>query len=521
MSEQFSGGGDATAPTPAVPGAGRVGIDGPARGPVAQGAAAEHAPAPGAGGAAPGLPAPVRADIPLTRDGIPKLTRSRDGAVLAGVAAGLARHLGLRVVWVRVALAVMAVLAGAGILFYALLWIFVPMRGQNGGSPVPPSPAERRQAVGIAAVGVALLIAAVALGLAHWIGWLVGPIGVVAIGAAFIWREADDARRAKWRRTAAGMVSPTRGTLWRILGGVILVFGGLSFFAIGRLDWAAARSVLIAVALTLIGVAVITIPWWIRLGRDLTDERRERIRERERAEIAAHLHDSVLQTLALIQRQSGDPREVQRLARGQERELRSWLYGPAGYAAPAGAGTAPGTDPGSNADSFGPTASAVVGATFAASLAAAAGEVEDTYAIVAQPVVVGDAVMNPDLAALVAAAREAMVNAAKHAGVAEVSVYAEVENGTASVFVRDRGKGFDPQAIGTDRRGLAQSVRGRMERHHGSAVVRSSPGAGTEVVLTVPVRGVAAASDGERTQPPAAGSDTAGATQATKANTRG
>jgi signal transduction histidine kinase len=412
----------------------------------------------------------------MTPDGIPRLTRVRDGAVVGGVAAGIAAHLHLKVVWVRVAFAVMAVMAGAGILFYALLWIFVPLRGPNGAPPGTPSPAERRQAIGIAAVGVALLIAATALGFGRWIGWLVGPVGVVAIGAAFIWREADDARRARWRRTAAGVISPTRGTLWRILGGVILVVGGLSIFAIGQLDFAAARSVLFAVALTLVGVAVITVPWWIRLARDLGDERRGRVQERERAEIAAHLHDSVLQTLALIQRQAGDSREVQRLARGQERELRSWLYGPTGYAAPEGF-TAP-----ADTDSSGATTP-----TFTAALAGAAGEVEDTYAITVAPVVVGDAVMDPHLAALVAASREAMVNAAKHAGVAEISVYAEIENGTASVFVRDRGKGFDPDSVGADRRGLAQSIRGRMDRHGGTAAVRSAPGAGTEVVLTMPV----------------------------------
>jgi signal transduction histidine kinase len=383
-------------------------------------------------------------------------------------------------------------MAGAGILFYALLWIFVPLRGENGSPPSQPSPAERRQAIGIAAVGVALLIGATALGFGHWIGWLVGPIGVVAIGAAFIWREADDARRARWRRTAVGVISPARGTLWRVLGGVILVVGGLSIFAIGQLDFAAARSVLFAVALTLVGVAVITVPWWIRLARDLGDERRERVRERERAELAAHLHDSVLQTLALIQRQANDPREVQRLARGQERELRAWLYGPAGYAAPEGTPSPFGA--GQTADGVGS------GVTFAGALAAAAGEVEDTYAIAVSPVVVGDAAMDPHLAALAAAAREAMVNAAKHAAVAEISVYAEIENGTASVFVRDRGKGFDPDAVGADRRGLAQSIRGRMDRHGGTADVRSAPGSGTEVVLTMPVR----AKDGEA---PTAGAD--------------
>jgi hypothetical protein len=181
----------------------------------------------------------------------------------------------------------------------------------------------------------------------------------------------------------------------------------------------------------------------------------------------------VLQTLALIQRQSSDSREVLRLARGQERELRTWLYGPAGYAGAAGSRQAE--------------------STLSAALAAAAGEVEDTYAVKVEPVVVGDADMHPGLAALVAASKEAMVNSAKHSGETEVSMYAEVEGGTASVYVRDRGAGFDPNAVDADRRGLAESIRGRMDRHGGTATVRSAPGEGTEVELTMPI---------EQRQPP-------------------
>jgi len=443
----------------------------PAQGPI--GGAAPSAPR--AGRPATALASRPPAGGAVTADGIPRLVRPPDGRVIAGVAAGVAAHLRVRALWVRVVFVVLGILAGAGVVGYALLWIFTPEGRPGGVEPRPSSPAERRQAIGIAAIGVALLIVAGSLGVGQWIGWLIGPLGVVAVGGAFIWREADDSRRERWRRTAAGIVRPTRGTWWRVIGGVVLVIGGLTVFAVGQMDFAAARSALVAVALTLVGVAVITVPWWIRLVRDLGTERQERIRERERAEIAAHLHDSVLQTLALIQRQSTDAREVQRLARSQERELRTWLYGPAGYASTsASAGTAP---PG-NADPD---------ATFAAALAAAAGEVEDTYAISVSPVVVGDAPMDAHLAALVAAAREAMVNAAKHAGVVEVSVYAEIENGTASVFVRDRGAGFDPNAVDPDRRGVAQSIRGRMDRHGGSAQIRSAPGQGTEVVLTMPV----------------------------------
>ena len=79
------------------------------------------------------------------------------------------------------------------------------------------------------------------------------------------------------------------------------------------------------------GIAVIAAPWIAGArARSCSDERRERIRQEERAEVAAHVHDSVLHTLTLIQRNAHDPREVLRLARAQERELRNWLYQPGG-----------------------------------------------------------------------------------------------------------------------------------------------------------------------------------------------
>jgi signal transduction histidine kinase len=203
---------------------------------------------------------------------------------------------------------------------------------------------------------------------------------------------------------------------------------------------------------------VLTAPFWLRMTADLSAERRERIRSQERAEVAAHVHDSVLQTLALIQKAADDPREVTRLARGQERELRGWLYRPAGDAQVA----------------------------FAASLEQAAAEVEEAHRTPVDVVVVGDCAAEPKLGALVAAAREAMVNAAKHSGAVQVSVFAEVESDRVTVFVRDRGVGFEPAAVAPDRYGLAESVVGRMERNGGIAVVRSVPGEGTEVRLEVP-----------------------------------
>jgi signal transduction histidine kinase len=231
---------------------------------------------------------------------------------------------------------------------------------------------------------------------------------------------------------------------------------------------APARDVILAVLVVVVALTLILAPWWLRLVRGLAAERAERIRSQERSELAAHLHDSVLQTLALIQRQSDSPREVARLARGQERELRTWLYGAGGYRRPG--------------------ASTPADAGLTEALAAAAAEVEDTYALTVRPVVVGgDRALDDDLRALVLASREAMVNAAKHAGVDEVSVYAEVEPDEVNVFVRDRGAGFEPDAVPDDRHGLADSVRGRMTRHGGTVRLRTHPGDGTEVHLRMPV----------------------------------
>jgi len=210
------------------------------------------------------------------------------------------------------------------------------------------------------------------------------------------------------------------------------------------------------------GLALITGPWWLRMGRDLASERRQRIRSEERAEVAAHLHDSVLQTLALIQRNADDPRAVVTMARRQERELRGWLYD----------GEA--TD---GAD------------TLAGALAQVGEEVETQHGVSIDVVAVGDLPLDDRRRALVAAAREAMVNAAKWSGEAAVSVYAEVGAGEASVFVRDWGAGFDPAAVAPDRHGVRESIVERMARHGGHAAVRSTVGEGTEVELRMGVEG--------------------------------
>jgi signal transduction histidine kinase len=389
-----------------------------------------------------------------------RLHRRRSGRLVAGVAGGIADHLGVKVLWVRAAFVALMAVSGAGVLAYGLLWIFVRQEAPTVERSVPAR--ERQQALGLAALGLGVGLAASALGNST-LGWVVGPLGVAIAGAAVVWREADEAQRRRWAGSRPGW----RAALLRVVAGALFVAAGIAVFLLGNLDMGQVQFGLLAVLATLVGVAVITVPWWVRLVRDLGEERSERIREAERAEIAAHLHDSVLQTLALIQRQSDSPREVARLARGQERELRTWLYGPGGYRRPGA------SDP------------ADAGLTDA--LAAAAAEVEDTYALSVRPVVVGgDRTLDDDLRALVLAAREAMVNAAKHAGVDEVSVYAEVEPDEVNVFVRDRGAGFEPDAVPDDRHGLVGSVHGRMTRHGGTVRLRTGPGEGTEVHLRMP-----------------------------------
>jgi signal transduction histidine kinase len=399
-------------------------------------------------------------DVTVPTRTTPPLVRLRSGRFVAGVAGGVAQHLGVPVLWVRAAFVVLAGLSGAGVLAYGLLWIFVRQEAPDVTRVV--SRTERQQAVGLAALGIAAGIAGSAAG-NSFIGWVVGPLGVAAIGAAVVWREADQTQRRRWTEGARTGLSGW-SALWRVIAGAVFVAGGIAVFLFGNLQLGQIQFALLAVLATLVGVAVITVPWWLKLVRDLGEERRERIVEAERTEIAAHLHDSVLQTLALIQRQSDQPREVLRLARGQERELRHWLYGPGGYGRRS-----------------------VESGGLAAAITAAAAEVEDTYAVDVRPVVVGDRPLDDDLRALVLATREAMVNAAKHAEVEEISVYVEAEEEGVHVFVRDRGVGFDPDAVPADRHGLADSVRARVTRHGGTVRLRSAPGEGTEVHLTMPV----------------------------------
>jgi signal transduction histidine kinase len=240
------------------------------------------------------------------------------------------------------------------------------------------------------------------------------------------------------------------------LGVALVIAAGIAFLqATGSLS--AARNVVLAVLVVAVVLSVIFAPLIARLVRSLTAERAERIRSQERAEMAAHLHDSVLQTLALVQKRADSPRDVAALARRQERELRNWL------------------SRGTERDERG----------LAAALDSAADEIEREHGVPIDVVAVGDTPLDEAGAAAVAAAREAMLNAVKFGGGSPVDVYGEASDGRLEIFVRDRGPGFDPNAIPEDRRGVRESIVRRMERHGGRALIRTPEGGGTEVELVI------------------------------------
>jgi signal transduction histidine kinase len=385
----------------------------------------------------------------------PRLERRARGRLIGGVAGGIADHLGISVLAVRVAFVAAAFGGGLGVVLYAVFWIVLPMAPRQDG----------RTGMRLIEYVVAITAGIVVLASSTWVsplGDLFIPAAIGCVGAALLWRQAGAGQRERWRemsRTSLTAAADDRWGLVRVVAGTGLVIVGCGA-VLATADVSALRDGVQAVAVTLVGVALITGPWWVRMVTDLGEERRERIRSQERANLAAHLHDSVLQTLALIQRNAESPREVTRLARSQERELRTLLYAADG--------------PGEPADPLGHLGDA---------LRSTAAEVEDSYAVTVDVVVVGDADLDERLAALVAAAREAMVNAARHAGVDTLSVYAEVEPTAVVAYVRDRGCGFDLDAVPADRQGVRGSILDRVERHRGEATVHSTPGAGTEVTI--------------------------------------
>lgn len=391
--------------------------------------------------------------------------------VLGGVAAGLAAHLAVPVLWVRVAFVVATFVGGSGVAAYAVLWVMLPAGpppsvlapGLESASRDGRRPGRRGRR--FSDIGPILILAALGVGAIFAVGavlgtgWWLWPVAIAVVGVALLWRQADEAQRERWL-DATGKVDPVRVVLggggwaaWaRIAAGLGLVVVAMLLFALRDGSLSVARDATLAILLGIGGIGIVVGPFVYRLMTELGEEREERVRTQERADVAAHLHDSVLQTLALIQK---NPADAARLARSQERDLRAWLYA------------------GESLDE----------ATVASALRAAAAEIEDAYGITVDVVAVGDCDYDDHVRPVVMAAREATTNAAKHAGVARVDVYAEITPAAVDVFVRDRGAGFDPDATPEDRLGVRRSIIDRMERHGGRAEIRSAPGEGTEVRL--------------------------------------
>jgi len=410
-------------------------------------------------------------------DGQP-LRRDPEDRLAGGVAGGIAAWRGFSPTTVRIVFVVVALVSqGWMIPIYLGAWLLIPARGAETSIGTR----ARHDSRGIAlAVGLASLLCVV-LGLASVINsWLINTYGwqqvISVVFLVLIWRNAPDTEQAVMRHLVEPLESlgggrgMRRGLWWRLVAAVVLLGTGVGWLLTAHESVALLRP-LAGLILVTAGIVVLLGPWWLRIARDLVLERSARARAEERADISARVHDSVLQTLALIQRRADDPQQVVQLARAQERELRAWLF----EGRTLGDGDA---------------------TTVVEGVRQIQRDVEARHGVPVEVVTVGDCPLDDDLNALLAAAREATVNAAKWSGASVISVYAEVEPKQVEVAVRDRGKGFDPDAVPGDRKGLAQSVHGRMSRHGGSVTVQSAVGEGTKVTLRMPRSAASAAAKG-------------------------
>ena len=413
--------------------------------------------------------APAAADADKRTDS-PRATRVREGAWLGGVCTGLARHLGWPVIALRLAFVALGPLQFVGVLVYGVLWLVLPPEPQPAEAPGLEAAQRtgmrqkgRRHTIG-ADVGAALALGAFGAGMLWLVqsnGWglqqqIFWPALFACTGAALFWRQVDTMRQDEAPAGTPWTQRLVRSGSWfgiaQLVVGALLVALAVAMVVLSRST--ALPEVLAMVGVGLMAAALIIAPFAYRARNALNVAREEKIRADARADMAAHLHDSVLQTLALIQRQAQDPKAVHALARRQERELRAWLYGEQREAG-----------------------------TLKTALEEMAAQVESERNVEVELVTVGDCDLDDDLLALVNATGEALTNAAKHSGADTVDVYAEVEEGRVEVFVRDRGAGFDLDTIAEDRLGVRRSIIDRMERHGGRAVLRSAPGEGTEVRL--------------------------------------
>ncbi|MBA3233727.1 MAG: PspC domain-containing protein [Propionibacteriales bacterium] len=404
---------------------------------------------------------------PITR--ARRASRDPEDRFLGGVASGMATHVGIDPLHARLGFVALTLLSGFGAIVYAALWMLLPVADvgadrmqspglsaatrqglRTSGRQIQPRDMGIALSISIVGLGAVVLLQVAGLGTQSRIFW---PLLVASLGLALLWWQADQHGRGEWLSPYSGWKS------WvRILLGAILLAaaGSLALFQAGVAG--ALDDALGAIALAVAGVTLVIGPWLLRLSLELRRERAERVRSQERADVAAHLHDSVLQTLALIQRQAYDSSVVSQLARTQERELRTWLF----------ESTDERTD------------------TLKSAMQRVVVEVETTYQVPVEMVVVGDAALDEGVRALVAAAREAMANAARHSGASRVDAFVEVVGSQVEVFIRDRGRGFDVDEVPDDRLGVRRSIIDRVARYGGTTRIRSDAEDGTEITMTIP-----------------------------------
>jgi signal transduction histidine kinase len=389
-----------------------------------------------------------------------------------GVAAGVAAWRGFSATTVRIVFVLIALVSGGWFVpVYVAGWLLLPAAGADGsiGSRARSDARGIRLAIGLASLLTLVLLALTAFNGGWFVGWAWPQVFSLS-GLVLIWRNAQPEEQETLRRlvepleTAAGPGTGGRWSALRLALASALLLGGVGWLFSAHMSVALLRP-LGGVVLVIAAIVLFLGPWWLRIARDAVLERQARVRAEERADIAARVHDSVLQTLALIQRRADDPQKVVQLARLQERELRSWLF--------------EGREPNEEDAEV----------TVAAGVRQIQQDVETKYGVPVEAVTVGDCDLDDSLNALLAAAREATVNAAKWSGAGVISLFAEVEPGEVSIVVRDRGQGFDPEAVPADRKGLAESVRGRMTRRGGAVTVTTALGEGTKVTLKMPRTG--------------------------------
>lgn len=405
--------------------------------------------------------------------GVPQrpLRRNVPDAILGGVCAGVACRLGVRVQAVRIVAALVSLFLGVGLLAYVVLWLALRRDGED--QPIARRLEHRRRSTMIILRSLVIALVALLI-LSRTRFYLLSPFewsGVLgAVGLVAVWSGSSTAERSHLEGVlqaapvlGAASARGWRAVAWRIVPATILITVGLQM--LGRVGgaWGAAVPAFVGGVVLLMGILTMLTPWWLQNVRDLSHERRERIRAEERASLVTHVHDSVLQTLTLIERSAGNQADVLRLARAQERELRAWLFAPHLVGVTS-------RDAG----------------TFAEQLHVLQHEVERDYGVRIELVIVGDCTADQRINDVIAATREAALNAAKWSGVDHFSIFGEVEADDVSVYVRDTGVGFDLDQVPLDRRGLARSIRERIDQIGGASEVTTGPGIGTEVSLRLP-----------------------------------